>query len=254
MFPSILKIGPFAIRTYGVLVALGLFAALEYVVLRSKKHGIPENRIIDLVLYTIISGLVGARLFYVLLNLKFYFSRPWDALKIWEGGLVYYGGFLFGAAAVIYYVRRHEELDFWMMADLMAPALALAHFFGRLGCFFAGCCYGTPTSLPWAVKFTNPECLAPLGVWRHPVQLYEAAVNLSIFFLLHKYDTGRHPKGFVLAAYLGAYGVARFVLEFFRGDDRGGTLLAMSPGQLLSIALVLSSAALFFLRKNEDKG
>jgi len=173
MLPTIIKLGPLTLRSYGLMVALGLFAALQYIVYRAKAKGISQNKVLDIVLYGIVAGLIGARLAYVLTNFGFYSRNLGDIVKIWEGGLVYYGGFLAGSAAVIVYVLANPEINLWELGDILAPALSLGHVFGRIGCLLAGCCYGKVTGLPWAVKFSNPESLAPTGLCLHPTQIYE---------------------------------------------------------------------------------
>jgi phosphatidylglycerol:prolipoprotein diacylglycerol transferase len=245
MHPILFSFGPLTIRTYGFLVALGLFAALHYLVRTAKRKNIPENAILDLVLYAVVAGMIGARLTYVALNWGFYVRHPADIFKIWEGGLVFYGGFLAGAAAVIVFLRQRQELRLWTMADLIAPALALGHFFGRLGCFFAGCCYGVPSTLPWAVRFTHPDSLCQNPLPLHPVQLYEAAGNLALFFVLDWYNRGEHREGNTFAWYLLFYGVLRFLMEFLRMDDRGGFIAGMSPSQLVALVMMVIAIALF---------
>lgn len=252
MFPTFLKLGPLTIRTYGLMVAIGLFVALQYLLYSAKKKNIPENRVLDMVLYAVVAGLVGARLAYVLFTLPYYAQHPIEIFKIWEGGLVYYGGFIAGALAVIGYVRVHRDMRLWVLADLLAPALALGHVFGRIGCFFAGCCYGAPTHLPWAVTFCNPESLAPAGIARHPTQLYEAFGNLVIFGLLDRYNRSKHREGDTFAAYLILYGLLRFNVELLRADERGVFLLGLSPGQGVSlVAIAIGVVLLVIWRKSE---
>lgn len=252
MFPIILKLGPITIRTYGLLVSIGLFVSLKYIIHNAKKSGIDEDSIFDLVLYSVVAGLVGARLTYVLFNMPFYWQHPADIFKVWEGGLVYYGGLVFGSAAALVFVRFHAGIKLLSLADIIAPALVLGHFFGRLGCFFAGCCYGRQAELPWAVRFSNPHALAPLNVSLHPVQLYEAVGNLIIFFVLHYYNKRKHLTGYTFAFYLIFYGIMRFMLEFVRGDERGGFLLGFSPGQIISfIAVIAGIYILDFVKKHD---
>jgi phosphatidylglycerol:prolipoprotein diacylglycerol transferase len=247
----LLKIGPLTLRTYGLFVALGFFAAMHYLLRRAKRYGIAENRILDLLLYSIVFGLLGARIAYVLFNWGFYATHPGDILRIWEGGLVFYGGFIVGAATVIAYTRLHRELKLWTLADLLAPAIALGHVFGRLGCLFAGCCYGQPTNFPWALRYCNPESLAPLNMPLHPTQLYEALGNLAIFVALDRYNGRRHAEGFAFAAYLALYALLRFLVEFLRGDDRGAFIWGLSPSQAGSIVAALIALFIFMLRRNK---
>jgi phosphatidylglycerol:prolipoprotein diacylglycerol transferase len=250
MFPELLKLGSLTIRTYGFFVAVGFMAALQYLLWRGQKRGFKESEILDLSLYTIVGGLLGGRLMYVALNAGFYLKQPLKIFQIWEGGLVFYGGFVAGALVIIWYVRRvNKYFDFWGFADIMGPAVALAHVFGRIGCFFAGCCYGLPTSVPWAVTFKNPQALAPCNIPLHPTQLYESFGNLLIFLSLDWFNRFSHPKGQTLGAYLFLYGVLRFHVEFLRGDDRGGYLLWLSPSQLIAVVLICIGIYLIRYRK-----
>ncbi len=248
MFPTLLHIGPITIHTYGVFVALGFLAGFQYLVRRAVREGIPEKPIVDLVLYALIAGLAGARLMYVLLNLPYYLSAPREIFAIWSGGLVYYGGFIAAALVVILLPARRRKLTLWPLADLLAPALALGHALGRIGCFFAGCCYGAPSSAPWAVVFSNPESFAPCHVPLHPVQLYEAAGNLVLFAGLDRLSRRAHPSGAVFASYLVFYGILRFAVELFRGDERGQLIFSLSTGQSFSLAAIAAGILLFLLR------
>ncbi len=251
MFPVLLQLGPFTLRTYGLMVALGFFVGLKYLLARARERGIAENHVLDAVLYTVVAGLAGARLMYVIVNWPVYAGHPGDIFKLWEGGLVFYGGFTAGTLAVLSYVSFHRDIPLWRFGDLIAPAVALGHFFGRLGCFFAGCCYGSASHLPWAVKYGNPLCFAPLGVPLHPVQLYEAFANLAVFFVLDRYNRRDHPEGRAFALYLFLYGAIRFAAEFLRGDERGGFAAGMSPGQLISLAAIPVAAYIFLRRRHE---
>ena len=253
MYPTLIKIGPIAIRSYGLMIAIGLFAALQYLLVKSRKAGITENNITDIVLYLIVSGLVGARLVYVLTNFKFYFLNPADIFKIWEGGLVFYGGLIAGIITLVVYTRIQKDADFWTIGDLLAPAISLAHVFGRIGCFLAGCCYGKPSMLPWAVKYSNPESLAPLNVCLHPTQIYESAGNLMIFLALDRFNKTEHKKGQTVFLYMFMYGVLRFVMELFRGDDRGEFLLFMSQGQWISLLLIAASIIAYYFSVKQVK-
>jgi phosphatidylglycerol:prolipoprotein diacylglycerol transferase len=253
MYPELLHIGPLTIRTYGVMVALGLFAALRYIAWQGRRENISEDSVMDLGLYIIVAGLLGARIAYVAQNWQYYSANISAVFKIWEGGLVFYGGFIAGTIAALIYLRAHREINLWVFGDIIAPALALAHFFGRIGCFFAGCCYGSACHLPWAVKFTNAQSLAPLNVALHPVQLYESAGNLLIFIFLDWYNRHRHKTGFALGAYLVLYALLRFHMEFLRSDDRGGVWFGLSPSQLVALFSLVAGALILGLKNHEQK-
>ena len=250
MIPILFKIGPFTVYTYGVLIALGLFVALQYLLALTRKHGIDDGKIMDVVLVALLSGFAGARLTYVLFNLRDYLGHPLDVLKIWQGGLVFYGGFLSGAVTAAAFVYYKKTMPPWTLADLMAPAIALAHVFGRLGCFAAGCCYGSLSDAPWAVTFRSASCLAHTGVSLHPAQLYEAAGNFAVFIALDRMVRRPHKQGEVFGWYLLFYSVVRFVSEFFRGDERGSFIYRLSPGQLIAIAAFILSVVIIWRRRH----
>src|SRR4051812_17504733 len=228
MHPILLQLGPLTLRTYGALIALGFLAALRMSKWAVGLRRIPEKFLMDLSIVLVFSGILGARLFYVLLNASFYAAHPWESFKVWEGGLVFYGGFLVAAAAGVIYTRQHK-ISVPVMADCLAPALAMGQAIGRWGCFFAGCCYGRPTALPWAVRFSDPASLAPLDVGLHPVQVYEALGNVAIsLFLWRRFmKNPEAPPGQVFWLYVLLYGILRLVMESLRGDDRGPAWAAL---------------------------
>ena len=173
MFPILLHIGPLTIRTYGALVATAFLASLQAARVAAHARRIGEAFLLDLVAILVMTGLLGARILYVLLNLSYFRQHPWESIKVWEGGLVFYGGFIL-AAVVGMIFTRYRGYPLEDVADCLAPGLALGQGIGRWGCFFAGCCYGKPTSLPWGVTFNDAASLAPLGIKLHPVQIYES--------------------------------------------------------------------------------
>lgn len=244
MYPILFKIGPFTIYTYGVLAATGFLLGLVLALWQGRKEGIPSNKIVDLGFYTLLFALVGSRLFFVLLNAEYYLKHPLDIFKIWEGGLVFYGGLLFTIPIVLWYVRKHA-LGIWSTADLFAPSIAIGHSIGRLGCFSAGCCYGKPAEgLPWAVTFTDPQSLAQIGIPLHPTQLYESLGEFINFFILITLRRYKSFNGQLFFTYLLLYSVLRFIVEFFRGDvGRGYITSFISVPQAMSIVIFLVSVA-----------
>ncbi|MCL1972916.1 MAG: prolipoprotein diacylglyceryl transferase [Endomicrobia bacterium] len=249
MHPILFSFGNFTVYTYGLFVAVGFFTATLYVAKTVKSDIISQDNLYSLFLYTIVAAIVGARILYILTNLGEFAGAPLDIFKIWQGGLVYYGGFIVAVLYVIWYAKR-KKIPLARLSDAIAPALGLGHFFGRLGCFFAGCCYGKECSLPWSVVFNNTDTLALRGVHLHPVQIYEALGNLMIFVILHFYNKKEHIAGKTFALYLIIYAVLRFSLEFFRGDFRGATFAGLSIAQLVSIIL-LAAGSIIILRANK---
>ena len=240
MLPILLKLGPITIRMYGVMVVIGFLLALRLIMVQIRRRQLPQDQVLDLVLYMMLAGFAGARFSYVIFNLSYYAAYPFEIFKIWQGGLVFYGGFVAALGALYWFCRKNEGFSFWAMADLFAPAVALGHTFGRIGCFCAGCCYGLPTNAFWGVKFFHAQALAPLNLRLHPTQLYEAGGTFGIFVFLYWLYHRSLPEGEISGMYLFLYGLLRFHIEFLRGDDRGGYLIWLSPSQwvaLLSIAI-----------------
>lgn len=248
MHPVLFQLGPLTLRTYGVVVALAFLAAMQLTRAAGARRGIPEAHLLDLIAVLVLAGLLGARFFYVILNGSYYRHHPLEALKVWEGGLVFYGGFLAASAAGLFFVLR-RRLPLGTVADCLAPAVALGQSVGRWGCFFAGCCYGRSTAAPWAVRYQDPASLAPLGIDVHPVQLYESFGNLAIAFFLWTHLTrNRHAEGNVFWLYVLLYGALRFGIEMLRGDDRGPVLGGLHPSQFIALAAFLVSASILIAK------
>ena len=178
-----------------------------------------------------------------------------ELLTLARSGGVFYGGLIVAVVVAIVYVRRHS-LPTWTVGDLAAPGIALAHAVGRMGCLMAGCCFGRPTTVPWAITFESAYAAdtvgVPLGLRLHPTQLYDAGAELLIFlFLIFLERRGRPFAGRTFWAYVGIYAIARFIIEFYRGDSRG-MIGPLSTSQFLSILLLpLAVAMLVWLSRRE---
>ena len=247
MNPILFSIFGLEIKTYGTLIAIGILCALFYIMKQAERQNLNVQNALDITIYLVISGIIGARILYVIVDFRYYRNDLLSIFKVWEGGLVFYGGFL-AALPVGYFLLKRKKMPPWKFIDIFATALPLGHAFGRIGCFFAGCCYGRETDVPWAVTFTNPESLAypVLGLHIHPTQIYESIFNLIIFFILHLSLKKKKFDGQNAILYVILYGTARFFVEFFRGDDRGfiaGNLFSTSQG----VALILVPTAIAFL-------
>jgi phosphatidylglycerol:prolipoprotein diacylglycerol transferase len=243
MYPVLLSIGGFEIRAYGVLIAAALLAGTLLAAREATRKGIPPEQVHDFVVWATVAGLAGARLYYVAFATpRTFLEAPLDVLAVWRGGLAIHGALLAGVATAVWYVRRHR-LDFWRFLDTLAPSVILGQAIGRLGCFFNGDAYGVPTRLPWAVTFTDPRALAPLGVPLHPTQLYELGLNLVLFGFLWWYRRRARFDGQIFLLYVGGYGMIRFLVERFRGDAlqfAGG----ISAAQSLSVLVVMVAVTL----------
>jgi phosphatidylglycerol:prolipoprotein diacylglycerol transferase len=250
MFPELFHLGHLTVYSYGALMGLGTLLAVIWPVRLASQEGVPPAKTEGLGLVIVLSAVIGSKLLTALDYPGFYsgdWSRLWDQTMI-RGG-VFYGGFLLAIIGSAIYMRL-AHLPGWRVADCVAPGLALAQGLGRIGCFLAGCCWGTPTNLPTGVIFESEQAHVitgvPLHVRLHPTQLYEAAlVLLAIPFLLWL-KKRKTFDGEVVLAYILYYAVVRFFLEFFRGDPRGyyGPL---STSQLVSV-LIIPIAAFLLVR------
>ena len=256
MYPILFLFGRFHIYAYGFFIVVGFAAATVLAALKIRKSNIKisfENGT-DLFFYTLLSAFLGSRILFVLINFDAFRQHPLQIFKIWEGGLVFYGGLIPAAAVAFWYMRRHG-LALWKLADLISPLIALGLSSGRIGCFLAGCCYGRETSLPWAIVFRNPDSLARLNVPLHPTQLYDAANGLALFFFLSWMEKRKAFDGQIFWLFLLLYSMTRFFIEIFRGDPRGflfGDLLSTS--QAIGILLaIFSFFMLFYIKKRVQR-
>jgi phosphatidylglycerol:prolipoprotein diacylglycerol transferase len=246
MHPVLVPIGRLTIYTYGFFVALGFLAGILLARTEAKRLGEDPAKISDLFFYVLIAAIVGSRLFYVGTDPGKYLENPLEIFKLWSGGLVFYGGFIGGLIGAIVYIRK-KGMELWRTSDMLAPSIAAGQFLGRIGCFFAGCCYGKQCELPWAVTFTHPATLAPMGVALHPTQLYSAMANLSIFAILWRLRVRKKYDGQLFWTYTFLYGVGRALVEIFRDDYRGGTIFGLfSISQVLGGVIALISVFMMF--------
>jgi len=240
MYPRLFELGPITVYTYGVLLAAAYLLGLKLAMVRAKKRGLDEARVLDLGIYIIISALVGAKLLLLVTDFHTFTSDPKELLTLARSGGVFYGGLILAVTVALWYIRK-IRLPLWTTCDVFAPGIALGHVVGRFGCLFAGCCFGKPTTKPWGITFTDPFAAAnvgtPLGVPLHPTQLYEAGAELIILIvLLWSERKGRPFAGRTFWLYMLLYAVSRFIIEFFRGDDRGNVGV-LSTSQFISVLL-----------------
>jgi phosphatidylglycerol:prolipoprotein diacylglycerol transferase len=253
MHPVLIEVGPATIYTYGVLLAAAYLLGLQLAMWRARARGLDQTRVLDLGIYIIISALVGAKLLLVVTDFQSFASNPRALLDLARSGGVFYGGLILAVAVALWYIRR-IGLPLWTTCDVFAPGIALGHMVGRFGCLFAGCCYGKPTTVPWAITFTNPYAAAnvgtPLNVPLHPTQVYEAAAEALILMLLLTTESrGRQYPGRTFWIYMLLYAVSRYVIEMFRGDPRG-SVLVFSTSQFISVLLApLAVAMLVYLAR-----
>src|SRR3977135_1531671 len=240
MYPRLFELGPVTVYTYGVLLAAAYLLGLKLAMVRAKARGLDANRVLDLGIYIIISALIGAKLLLFATDAETFVENPRELLPRARSGGVFYGGLILAVVVALVYIRR-IGLPLWTTTDVFAPGIALGHVVGRFGCFFAGGCWGKPTSVPWAITFTDPFASAnvgtPLNVPLHPTQLYEAGAEFLILVLLLSTERfGRRFAGRTFWLYMLLYAVSRFIIEFFRDDPRG-SLGPFSTSQFISVLL-----------------
>ena len=240
MHPILLDLGPATIYTYGVLLAAAYLLGLKLAMVRAQVRDLDEARVLDLGIYIIISALIGAKLLLVITDFRTFMTDPSELITLARSGGVFYGGLILAVSVALWYIRK-IGLPLWTTCDVFAPGIALGHVVGRMGCFFAGCCWGRETDMPWAITFTDSYAAAnvgtPLNVPLHPTQLYEAgAEGLILLLLLSTEKKGSNYPGRTFWLYMLLYAVSRFIIEFYRNDPRG-VVLMFSTSQFISIVL-----------------
>ena len=246
MHPILFKIGPITIYTYGVMVALGIFFGSLVLVKLAEREGIPREDVVDTAFWSIVAGFVGARLFFFIYNPEY--LKPWYRIFfIWEGGLVWYGGVVFGALTAVYFIKK-RKIPVWKFADVVSIALSVGLGFGRIGCTMAGCCYGKECHAPFALVFTNPHSAAPLNVPLWPTEPVSAAANFLIALVLYLLYRKRKVPGEVFGFYLIFYGIFRFLIEFVRATPKE-ILGTFSNNQIISIIMVAAGIAIVIYRR-----
>ncbi len=265
MFPVVFRLGPLTVHTYGLMMAVGVGLGLWFLYAQAKRQGLDAARVADAGFYTILVSLLGAKLVLFFGSFSFYTKYPSELLSLARSGGVFQGGLAFGTAFALWYFRK-RRLPTWKLADIAAPALALGHGFGRIGCFLAGCCYGRACALPLGVKFNSEYAHEltgiPLGETIYPVQLFEAALNFLNFLALFLILRRKRFDGQVFSFYVLNYSVIRFVTEYFRGDhpDRAYLVQGASPWLSLSypqffclVGLAAGLVLMVFMRKRSAR-
>ncbi len=237
MFPVICHIGPFAVYSYGLMLALGVLSASFLTAQEAFKRGIPKDVVYDLAFWVVLWGILGARLFYCLLNFDYFLQFPLEILMLQKGGLAWQGSLLTGALAGILFIRK-KKLPLWTVLDIAAPFIALGHAIGRVGCFLNGCCYGQAPA--WGVYFP---------VWHQrliPTQIYMSFGELAVFLILRVLQQrGGQPQGRLFLLYLLLSSVERFIVEFYRADHvvlwGGLSIFQYICAGIVILALVINS-------------
>lgn len=239
MYPVLLDLGFYQLRSYGVFVAVAILTGIRYSAREARRKGLDPSVVTDGAWLIVGVALVGARLYYIAFSQPaYYLAHPFEILAVWHGGLSVHGSLLGGLLAGVWHIRRHG-LSFWRFADIVAPGLILGQTVGQVACLLNGDTYGKPSTLPWAITFTDPHAMAPLGVPLHPIQIYELLAYLAVFLLVHGVARRASRDGSVILTYALTYGVARFAVEFFRGDPP--VIAGIIVPQALSALLVAAA-------------
>jgi phosphatidylglycerol:prolipoprotein diacylglycerol transferase len=252
----LISIGSFHLPTYGALLVLAILAGIFTAIRLGRRVGLDSGLVLDFCTWVMLVALVGAKVLMVLTEWSYYRDNPGEifSLSTLMAGGVFYGGFLAALFFTLWYVRV-QKLSFWKVADVLAPAVALGQSIGRLGCFSAGCDYGKPTQVRWGVVFTSAFAHdvsgVPLGVRLHPTQLYESFATFLIFGILLWQFPRRRREGGVFLIYVGLYALARFFLEYLRGDaDRGFVFHhLLSTSQFIALLVLAGVATLGIWRR-----
>jgi phosphatidylglycerol---prolipoprotein diacylglyceryl transferase len=251
MYPVLFSFGPFTLHTYGLLVAIGFLTGVRIARWGATRDQLNVDRMMDLVFWSLVVGFIGARTLFVITRFESFMMSPLDVFKVWEGGLVFYGGPFAVIPFMWWYTRKHR-MNLWKVFDVGSLSLVIGHFFGRLGCVGAGCCYGKPTGSDWfGLRFNSSLVEESLrGVLLHPTQLYEATGLLILLFALILVFKKKIVDGQVAITYLMTYPILRSIVEVYRGDTIRGFVIedVLSTSQFISILAFVMGGAFLWLR------
>lgn len=227
------------------MIAVGVVAGVAYMAIRGKREvGLTFDQANNLFLLIFVAAFVGGKVFLFFENPARYVSAPGELVT--GSGFVFYGSFLFAVPTMLWYFHK-QKLPRYQMLDIMAITTCLVHMFGRVGCFFAGCCYGKPTESAFGVIFSDPACQAnPLNTPLYPTQLMEAGYILLVMVFLLSIRSRKQFHGQMFLLYIMLYAVGRFVLEYFRGDSARGFIVEDFVSHSQGIAILMGAVSLFF--------
>ena len=257
MYPKILEVGPITIHTYGLLLAIAFIAGIWVASRNAGRNGISADSIWNMGLLIIFSALVGSKIILFFSDYGHYSQNPREifSLSTLRSSEVYYGGLLLALVSAVWYARK-KQIPLWTVADLSVPAMALGQSIARLGCLSAGCCYGKPSHMPWSITFTNQYAYdnvgVPLNIPLHPTQIYESIALFGLFLFLTWRLAKKRFTGQVVLEYLGLFAVIRFMIEFYRNDERGFILHGLlSTSQFIAFLTILGSAIAYYLLRRQ---
>lgn len=247
MYPEILKIGPFTLHSFGLMLAISFLVASFIVRSELQRKGQSPILTNDILLAAIIGGVIGAKVYYLIEQWHDFVQHPLS-MFLSGSGLVWYGGLILGAVAVIF-VLVIRRVSVAITADVGAPALAIGYAFGRMGCFLNGDDYGRPTTLPWGMSFPNGA--PPTTNLVHPTQIYEILLSLGIFAVLWSIRKQKRPDGFFFWLYLVLAGMERFIIEFWRTTRVVG--LGLTTAQIISIIMIFVGVTEIMLHRSGQR-
>lgn len=245
---ELFSIGPFTVYGYGLMIAIGIIAAYLTGEYRAKKHNLDSDQIFSIVIWAVVGGLLGAKILYIITQIKEIAANPRLLLDVTDGFVVY-GGIIGGILAGCLYCYI-KKTDFWKYFDLVMPSVALAQGFGRIGCLLAGCCYGRETNSIFSITFQNSD-FAPNHVALIPTQIYSSVLDFLHFGILLYIARHKKKDGQVAACYLIFYSIGRFVLEFFRGDLIRGSVGMLSTSQFISLFILVAGILILVIRSKK---
>lgn len=250
MKPILFKVFGINVYGYGTMIAIGICAALIVLSYKAKGQGYNEDNISNMAIVSIIAGILGGKILYIITEIKDIINDA-SIIKDIGSGFVIYGAILGGALGIFFYSKK-KHWNVLQIFDITAPGVALAQGFGRIGCFLAGCCYGKETTLPIGVEFKN-SFFAPAGVLRHPTQLYSSAFDFLLAFFLLWYSRKKRKDGKTFSLYIIFYSIGRFLIEFLRDDPRGNIGI-FSTSQFISIFTLIFGIIIYniYMFKNKD--
>jgi phosphatidylglycerol:prolipoprotein diacylglycerol transferase len=243
MYNNIFTIGSFTIYGYGLMIGIGVLFGIWMVIRRAKKRDMDTDLIFNFCLQTLVYGFLGAKLLYIIIEYKEFIQNPLTILS--SGGFVVFGGILSGLLAAVIFCRK-KNVSFLQHLDLLVPSVALAQGFGRIGCFLAGCCYGSETDSFFGIVFRHSD-FAPNNVKLIPTQLLMSFGDFIIVLILLLYAKKNRKMGRIGGLYLILYSIGRFAIEFFR-DDYRGSIGILSVSQFISLFTLVGGILLFFIK------
>ena len=240
MHPILIDLGRLKLYSYGFMLALSFLIGIVLAARRAGRRGIDPEIIYDLSIILVLGAVLGSRGLYILTH-RDNFTSLLDIVAIWQGGATYYGGLLLAVAGAIVYLRI-KKISFFRVTDICAPSVAAGVFVTRWGCFLSGCCFGNPTSCPTGIVFPagSPAGHHHPDIPIHPTQIYSSLYGLVIFLILILLDRKERFDGFLFAWLCILYGIARFIVDFFRFyEDSAIVAGGLTNNQVISILLVL---------------